>query len=778
VLGIYTAYGLFDNVYPAGAPNTQWASASTYSSGNYTGSVSTTVQGGIGTVLGEWFQLQVSAPLILQSYRYATQDIQNTPKIYYIVGSNDGSTWFPIHYMSMIANPFTGSSKTLASNIIINHTGVQSIIVDVAGAGSTTSYPTSTTPYLYFRVIITTLLSIGTNAVYSEFLPNFAKPSPSQLALNYSGQYQMVATGPAAGCVMPNQTGLTTATWVQGGVQWGSSESSQTGSNPGYLAFNNTSTTGSGWATLSTKYNLTTGVYIASISTTILGGVGAQAGEWLQIQSSVPMVLQSYTFSVAESFPRFPKVFYIVGSMDGSNWYPLQYASLASNPFTVTNSTASTYLSINTTGSQTLTAGASATVTTTSYSTSTSPYMYFRIIVQNIFASNDGLVQIGEWYLNFQNSLSYSSNYGATWSNQSNVITNEIAAISPSGQYALSTNCVPPLARLTMDGTNVDSQGVLVPATGAGTVTYSSSIVKVGSHSAYFNNTAGSSPSVYLNYTVPAVLNTPSALTMACWVYPTALPASNTSIPIAFNNSANTTTAAQQIIIQTSGVVLFNYVTSVTSGNITLPAITLNSWTHYTMTYSGGTCSVFVNGVFNTSVTPGGNLALTTANANMERLIIGANLSNINAFAGYVDDVRLYTSALSAHEVAALYSNPALTQAVGVSSSYLPITSYSKPALPGATANVVDAKVSQTGQYMVAVTAANTNNVYYSTDSGSTFNALTVNGYTQAGATTPLARLPFDNSNGDVLGALTPATGAGSITYSTSIKKVGTHSVF
>jgi hypothetical protein len=89
------------------------------------------------------------------------------------------------------------------------------------------------------------------------------------------------------------------------------------------------------------------------------------------------------------------------------------------------------------------------------------------------------------------------------------------------------------LARLTLDNTAVDAQGSLTPTTGAGTVTYSTSVVKVGTHSAFFNQTAGSTtPSVYLNYTVPAVLNTPPTLTMACWMYPTALPSINASTPV------------------------------------------------------------------------------------------------------------------------------------------------------------------------------------------------------------------------------------------------------
>jgi hypothetical protein len=311
-----------------------------------------------------------------------------------------------------------------------------------------------------------------------------------------------------------------------------------------------------------------------------------------------------------------PRIYYIVGSMDGSNWYPLQYVVMTTNPLTSNFTVCSSYITTNTTGAFTISGAVTGAGTSTAYSYTTQSWMYFRMVATAVWPA-DALFELGEWYLNFSNSVSYSSNYGSTWLNTSNTISNESVSLSPSGQYTLSTNCVASLARLTLDGSAVDAQGALVPATGAGTVTYSSSIVKVGSQSAFFNNTAGAAPANYLNYTVPAVLNTPSAMTMAYWVYPTALPASSQSIPIAFNNSTNTTVAAQQFIIQPSGVVLFNYVTSVASGNITLSTISLNTWTHFAMTFSGGICTVYVNGVSFSSVSTVGNFDLTTANSSI-----------------------------------------------------------------------------------------------------------------------------------------------------------------
>lgn len=718
-VGGYETYKAFDLTASA------WV-AGGYSNGTYTGSTSTVVQGGVGVVSGEWIQIQVSSSVILESYTYSSDSPERVAKTYYIIGSNDGSTWYPLQYVVMTTNPCTAYGTACRSNILVNLTGVQTILGDVTGVGTTTSYATSTTPYLYFRLIGTSSWTTSAYIGYRELYLNFAKPSPTQLALNYSGQYQLVATGPAAGSVMPNQTGLVTSTWSQGGVQWTADVSSfYSGSSNNYMLFNNLYTAVKSWASSGTTglYNAS-GTYIGNgsgtLASTTIQGVGAVSGEWAQIQSSVPLVLNSYTYASGDNGKiLFPKSYYIVGSMDGSTWYPLQYSSMASLVFSTTNTLLNGYITVNSTGTISIGSGS---ITTTSYSTSTSPYRYFRMVINTIWnnTAND-ITEIGELYLNFQNSYSYSTNYGSTWSNAATTLSNEIVSLSPSGQYALSTDCVPPLARLTLDNTNVDAQGVLVPTTGAGTVTYSSSIVKVGTHSAYFNQTAGAVATVYLNYTVPAVLNTPSALTMACWVYPLAYAGAS---PRVWFMSLGTTTENCSILGMEADGNLEHYTevnATFTRSNVIAP---LNTWSHIAMTFCAGLITVYVNGVARNTNTISGNISSTSST----NLLIGCSgvLTNLRAFNGYVDDARIYTSALSANEIAALYANPALTQSIGVSNSYLPITSYVKPTLPGATANVVDAKVSQTGQYMVAVTAGTTNNVYYSVDSGATFNALSI----------------------------------------------------
>lgn len=722
-----------------------WLSNNTtqrYTAGSPNGNAASTTIQTIGATAGEWIQIQTSVPMILSSFAFGiglnAYPNTATPKTYYIVGSTDGTTWVPLQYGNFTISAFSSAS----ANITMNITGTQTLTGSMVGSVATTAY-SSYTPnaYSYFRLIGTSLMIYGgsAGATYmevGEWYLNFVRPfalysPPTQaLSLSYTGQYQLVATGPAAGSVMPNQIGLAAYTWTQGGVNWATSSSSVYASLYAYGAFNtiNSAVGVYSWASALGTYSATTPFACAtSVSTTIQGGIGATVGEWLQLQSSVPLVMQSYTYGCG-GFPNIPQRYYIVGSNDGSTWYPIQLAVMTANPFTANFQLASTSITVNQSGTQTITGGTTGSGSFTTYATTTNAYTYFRFVITNLYG-NSTLTELGEWYINFQNSVSYSSNYGSTWLNMSSTVSNESVALSPSGQYALSTNSVSPFARLTLDNTNLDAYAILVPATGgASTITYSTSIKAVGTHSALFDNTIGSAPTFYLNYILPTTLIAPSVLTMACWVYPTAYPTSNRSTIIAFNN---TPVHGTEMSIQTTGVVSANFFTQGNLGGIaasSTSSIPLNSWSHIAMTYSAGVGTLFVNGVSVSSITASGNLVMYNGSP-PTNLFVGTINTASYAYKGYVDDVRIYTSALSATAISTLYNNPTITQSqiVAVSNSYLPITSYTFPALAGlGTATVVDTAVSQTGQYMVAVTSSTTNNVYYSTDYGATFTALTI----------------------------------------------------
>jgi hypothetical protein len=749
----YAAYYVF-NVSESDGGN--WTSAQTYSNGIYTGSVPPTiVSGGIGTITGEWIQIQSSIPLVLESYRYTCAVNAHIMNKYYIVGSTNGTTWFPIQYVVFSSNPFTAWNQPITNFITVNRTGTQTAIAGNTVNITTTSYVSSTDAYTYFRFIGTETFSGGSYNELTELYPNFSRPftlsrPPTHaLSINHTGQYQMIATGPASGIIIPNQSGLAAPTWSQSGVSWRVIASSILDSNHiASNAFNNNiaSTPISRWVCSSGLYSTGTGAYTGSTSTAIQG-MSAVLGEWIQLSSSVPLVLPSYTVSCGGTIGQFPKTYYLVGSNDGSTWFPLQFANITTTPFTAGYTVCSNYLQVNVTGTQTLTAGQAGSVTTISYATSTQAYMYFRMIITHITIGS-GVVEINEFYPRFQNAVSYSSNYGSTWLSTNPAVSNESVALSSSGQYALSTNSVAPFARLMLEGNNVDSQGNLTPTTGAGT-SYPATIFKVGSNAAYFNNTASGSPANYLNYTVPTVLNQPPMLTMACWAYPTSIISNVTPMAL-----CSGTLWGNHFYINSSGVNFYWASTASIAGTGLTSTTTapLNTWTHMCMTYTGSVLSLYVNGILVASTNVSGLLCVGNG-GNLTNVLLGCGITTSNAFAGYVDDARIYTSALTADEVNGLFRNPALTQTIAVSNSYLPITSYTEPVLPGITANVVDTAVSQTGQYMVAVTSSTTNNVYYSTDFGATFTALTI----ESSAMTSCA-ISYDGSYLTVTNATTTFT--------------------
>ena len=265
----------------------------------------------------------------------------------------------------------------------------------------------------------------------------------TSLSINASGQYALATT--SAALITPNLTGLVssgtglTASWSTNGVSWAVSASSVLAANhPASNAFNNeiSGAAINRWAT-PTIYTAATGAYAGSTSTTIQG-VGAVLGEWIQLSSSVPLVLPSYTVSCGGNITTFPKIYYLVGSNDGSTWFPLQFANITTTPFTTTYSACSTYLQVNVTGTQSLTGGQTGIVATTAYSTSTQAYIHFRMVITNITAPST-LAEINELYFNFVGGLTYTSNYGQTWSNNNFLGTSQsFSAISGDGQYALT----------------------------------------------------------------------------------------------------------------------------------------------------------------------------------------------------------------------------------------------------------------------------------------------------------------------------------------------------
>lgn len=199
--------------------------------------------------------------------------------------------------------------------------------------------------------------------------------------------------------IRPNHTGLSgssTTTWANDGVNWSSTQSSTYTTFYSYYAFNNT-LVGNTFAS-DVNYVGGSGQTTGSSPSTSVIGVGNVLGDWIQIGSSIPLVMYSYTFSCGGTIPYQPRTYIIIGSNDATNWYPIQSASFSGNAYSTHLTSWNNDLLVNVNGTQTVTAQNTVTATTTTYSTTTTPYLYFRAIATSTYSE---IFEIGEWYINF-----------------------------------------------------------------------------------------------------------------------------------------------------------------------------------------------------------------------------------------------------------------------------------------------------------------------------------------------------------------------------------------
>jgi hypothetical protein len=277
--------------------------------------------------------------------------------------------------------------------------------------------------------------------------------------------------------ISPNKTGISgttpgtatpvSTTWTQSGVTWTCTASSvaTAGMQP-WILFDGI-TSSSSWAS-SANYAAWTGIYNNTFSTTVLGGVGLLYGDWIQLQSSVPAIVTSYSFT--DCTPgNVPSMYYIVGSSDGTNWFPIQYVSMNTNPFT-TNFNTSTFINVSS-GTQFIGADVAATVTSTTYPTTTTLYTHFRLIATKTFGGPWGNFELGELTITFSASntnttglmgsisstgqymtiaqnpgyICSSSNYGSAWTRyitpSATVINSTVTptTLAPYGLWTLPT---------------------------------------------------------------------------------------------------------------------------------------------------------------------------------------------------------------------------------------------------------------------------------------------------------------------------------------------------
>ena len=682
--GAFQPWNLFSMNYTSTISSYAWANNSlTYTTTGNSSAITTFILGSVNASIGgDWAQIQSSVPVIMYSYQFATGGgASQIPKTFYIVGSNDGINWYPIQNASIAAQP-TASQKTLiTSTIIVNSSASQIIGTSTLTA---TTYSTTTTPFTYFRIIgISTFMSTNGYLEIGQWIINFQAGGQtystnygttwSNQPVLYSQQTLMQVISGAT--IQPQQSGLATTSWTQNGSTWTVSASSTLpGGYFSYYLFD--SNYSNRWVPLSNMY--TTSGNSSGIFTTILGGIGSIQGDWVQLQTSVPLVMNSYQFAIGHFNFRMPKTYYIIGSNDETNWYPIQYGSAAGTTTTGQYVLVPNTIIANSASTQTF---GSTTITTTTYSTTTNAYIYFRLLCMTNNNVTGEYIDIGEWVINFTPPSTTTASI---------ISPSTTLALSESGQYALSAMVSNPvlLAELNFEGTApaayADSIGGLTytpPPLSVLTGITISNTAKVGSNSLSIVNTAGQNGSnSYLSYTLPTFFATlPNAFTISAWIRPSSIPGANTSAPISLTSGAGTLC---DIYITPTGLIGFEFftTTNLLQANIvrilTSSSITINVWTHVVGVIANGMAYLYVNGVLQTSASYTGIICVQSSGLPATTLIVGSVLGLYNQYDGLIDNLRIYNSALTPQQIQTIYvnnvSSNTLTQLIVPSFSVTP----------------------------------------------------------------------------------------------------------
>ena len=200
------------------------------------------------------------------------------------------------------------------------------------------------------------------------------------------------------------------------------------------------------------------------------------------------------------------------------------------------------------------------------------------------------------------------------------------------------------------------------------TITYNNTgtAVTSGGFSVYTDATRGKVLAGGYTYASPVLgsyaklpgYNMPLNHTVMCWFYLIALP--NGSHIISCGPGSFT-----HYIYFASGVSSLQFYTNGVTYNATAPTgyggTYVGKWTHIARTYDSTSrvMMVYINGAaVNGSGTTGGNTTADTNNVNIAGFINGGNgaSNNNNAFNGYLDNIRIYSSVLTSTQISDIYN--------------------------------------------------------------------------------------------------------------------------
>ena len=194
-----------------------------------------------------------------------------------------------------------------------------------------------------------------------------------------------------------------------------------------------------------------------------------------------------------------------------------------------------------------------------------------------------------------------------------------------------------PTAYFPFDNSIVDQSNVITLTT-TGSVPYVTG--KFG-QAVSFSNAAGVATSNRLSSTYAL----PSTFTASMWFQTP----STTPNSFIFYTNSNSTYVLGAACIYFSGGNLYCAYASVANNGTAYP-ISANTWYHVAITYNSGSLTLYVNGAQSGSTVTGTN------SKNGFTLGGGADSGSLYPFTGYVDDLRIFTSVLTAAQISNIYT--------------------------------------------------------------------------------------------------------------------------
>ena len=157
--------------------------------------------------------------------------------------------------------------------------------------------------------------------------------------------------------------------------------------------------------------------------------------------------------------------------------------------------------------------------------------------------------------------------------------------------------------------------------------------------------------------------------TVSFWINPSAFGAWDTIFGAYANDGLN---KGFQISLNNGAITFLSY-SSNGNMNFASSLISINTWWHVVVTYNALDCVIYLNGVANNNSTPPGNRVYTASNP----YTLGAANdvgSIVGHFPGLIDQVRVFTTALTATQAASLYNEGTITTSTDGTNSILQFT--------------------------------------------------------------------------------------------------------